>query len=112
MVLTPSSAIKKALRINRWALDGQNVEYYFAAGAASGAAAGAVEVIVEVIVDAGMVLIAGCSAGFGASSCFWHPAKAKIVTTVNAAMIAVIFFMVFHPLSSQVNINSGVLVAM
>lgn len=61
---------------------------YFAAGAA----AGAVVVAVEVIVD--------CSAGFGfGASCFWQPVKARTAATAETAMIAVIFFMLFHPLS-------------
>lgn len=55
-------------------------------------AAGAVVVMVEV----GAV----CSAGFGAS-CFWHPAKAKTVAMAKMVMIAEIFFMMFHPLSSR-----------
>jgi uncharacterized membrane protein len=44
--------------------------------------------------------MADCSAGFGAS-CFWHPTNAITEMAARAAMIAVIFFMVRHPLSSH-----------
>jgi hypothetical protein len=67
---------------------------YFFSGIAIGAVVVAVDVTVEVTAD--------CGAGFGAS-CFWHPAKAKIAETARAAMIAVIFFMCGHPLSSHLN---------
>jgi sugar lactone lactonase YvrE len=43
-------------------------------------------------------VIAECSTGFGAS-CFWHPVKARTAATAETAMIAVIFFMLFHPQS-------------
>jgi hypothetical protein len=56
---------------------------------------GVVVVAVEVTVE----VIAECSTGFGAS-CFWHPVKARTAATAETAMIAVIFFMLFHPLSS------------
>jgi hypothetical protein len=56
---------------------------------------GVVVVAVEVTVE----VIAGAAA-FGAS-CFWHPVKARTAATAEAAMIAVIFFMLFHPLSSH-----------
>jgi hypothetical protein len=55
-----------------------------------------VVVIVEVTVD----VTADCSAGFGASF-FWHPTNAKTEIAARTAMIAVIFFMVRHPLSSH-----------
>jgi hypothetical protein len=60
-------------------------EDYFFSGVAAGA--GAVGVTAD------------CSAGFGVS-CFWQPmnAKAEIARTT---MIAMIFFMSFHPLSSH-----------
>jgi hypothetical protein len=88
--------IKKALRRCRKALDGRPAECYFFTGAAAGAAAVAVEVAVEVTVE----VIADCSTGFGAS-CFWQPANARTVTTAETAIIAEIFFMIFHPPSSQ-----------
>jgi hypothetical protein len=76
--------------------------YYFAAGVAAG--------IVEVGADAGVVgVTADCSTGFGAS-CFWHPAKAKTAATASTAMIALIFFMLIHPLSSHKS-NYSALVA-
>jgi hypothetical protein len=55
-----------------------------------------VVVTVEVTVE----VIAECSTGFGAS-CFWHPVKARTAATAETAMIAVIFFMLFHPQSSH-----------
>jgi hypothetical protein len=77
-------------------------EYYFVAGVAAG--------IVEVGADAGVVgVTADCSAGFGAS-CFWHPAKAKTAATASTAIITLIFFTLFHPLSSHEN-NRSALVA-
>jgi hypothetical protein len=60
----------------------------------SGAAVDVVVVTVDVTVD----VIADCSTAFGAS-CFWHPLKARTAATAETAMIAVIFFIVFHPLS-------------
>jgi hypothetical protein len=77
-------------------------EDYFIPGVAAG--------IVEVGADAGVVgVIADCSAGFGAS-CFWHPAKAKTAATASTAIIALIFFTLFHPLSSHES-NCSALVA-
>jgi len=76
--------------------------YYFF----SGVAIGMVDVMVDVIVE----VTADCSAGF-AASCFWQPAKAKIATTTRTAMIAVIFFMLFHPPSSHLY-DSNAFVAM
>lgn len=69
-------------------------------------AAGAVVVTVEVTVD----VTADCTAGFGAS-CFWHPANAKTAMTARAPMIALIFFMSRHPLSS-LSVRRIALVAM
>ncbi len=66
-----------------------------------GIAAGAVVVAVDVTAD--------CGAGVGAS-CFWQPAKAKTATTARTAIIALIFFKFFHPLSSLLN-NSSAFVA-
>jgi len=56
--------------------------------------------IVVVTVEVTVEVIAECSAGFGAS-CFWHPVRARIAATADTAIIAVIFFMLFHPQSSQ-----------
>lgn len=50
--------------------------------------------------DIGAVgVTADSPAGIGASSFFWHPAKAKTAATARDAMIAIIFFMFVHPLS-------------
>jgi hypothetical protein len=66
--------------------------HYLCAGAAGAVAVGAVAV--------GAVAVgADCSAGFGAC-CFSHPVTAKTMATAATAMIAEIFFMSFHPLSS------------
>ena len=65
--------------------------------------------IVVVTVDVTVEVMADFSAGFGAS-CFWHPVKARTAATAETAMIAVIFFMLFHPLSSH-EINRNALVA-
>jgi len=101
---------KKALRIGRKAIAVLLHEHYLCVGAAGAAAAGAVEVCVEVTADTVVVVVvAGCAAGF-AASCFWHPTNTKIAATRRTAMIAVIFFMVFHPLSF-LEINSGAFVA-
>jgi hypothetical protein len=74
-------------------------EHYFVPGVSAG------------IVEVGAVVGVGadCSAGFGAS-CFWHPAKAKTAATASTAMIALIFFTLFHPLSSH-ECNCSALVA-
>jgi hypothetical protein len=56
--------------------------------------------VVVVTVDVTVEVIAECSTGFGAS-CFWHPVQARTVTIAETAMIAVIFFMLFHPQSSH-----------
>ena len=73
---------------------------YFIPGIAAGAVVVAVDVIVEV------TAVSGAGAGFGAS-CFWQPANAKTVTTARTAIIAVIFFKFFHPLSSLLNNSSA-----
>jgi hypothetical protein len=67
-------------------------------------------VIVEDGADDGV--IAGCSAGLGAS-CFWHPANAKARATARTAMIAEIFFMLIHPLSIfLINCNAFTAISM
>jgi len=75
--------------------------YYLCMGAA-----GTVEVAVDVTAELTVEVGAVCSAGFGAS-CFWHPAKANTAATVATAMIARIFFMILHPLSSHMNNSSA-----
>jgi hypothetical protein len=69
-------------------------------------------VVVVVVVDAGaavVVVVTDCTVDFGAS-CFWHPVKTKTAATASTAMIALIFFMLIHPLSSHEN-NCSTLVA-
>jgi hypothetical protein len=61
-----------------------------------------------VIVD--VIVVEDCTAGFGASCCFWHPANANAAATIAMVMIAKIFFMILHLLSSYVS-NSSALVS-
>jgi len=63
------------------------VAYYFFAGAGTVIV---VVVAVEVTVDVTADFVPG------AGVCCWHPTKAKIATTVSAAMITEIFF-IFPP---------------
>ena len=50
------------------------------------------------VVEVGAVAVGADCMGLGAS-CFSHPATEKTMATAATAMIAEIFFMLFHPLS-------------
>jgi hypothetical protein len=67
------------------------------AGAGAGAGAGAA----GTGAGAGAAgVIAGCSAGFGASCFFSQPTRATVNTNTMVKMIAIYFFMKIHLLSS------------